>query len=131
MNDNAKAWVAALRSGEYKQGRLALHGLEPDRWCCLGVACDLYCRSERPLLGRILRQAECVPIFQWPTLVETFDGHDTGLPLVVMSWLGLRDMGGRYGSEGDSLAQLNDRGESFADIATLIESEPEGLFNGV
>jgi hypothetical protein len=32
-------WCAALRSGEYKQGR---HGLrDGDRYCCLGVACDV------------------------------------------------------------------------------------------
>lgn len=30
-------WVAALRSGEYKQGRMSLRNR--DGYCCLGVAC--------------------------------------------------------------------------------------------
>lgn len=34
-----KAWVKALRSGKYKQGRGTL--LEDNRFCCLGVACSI------------------------------------------------------------------------------------------
>ena len=33
------AWVAALRSGKYEQGRGVMR--KGDRFCCLGVACDL------------------------------------------------------------------------------------------
>lgn len=36
--------VAALESGEYKQGKLALHRQDSDgteRWCCLGVGADV------------------------------------------------------------------------------------------
>lgn len=40
----AKAWVEALRSGKYKQGKGWLRqeepGVEPT-FCCLGVLCDL------------------------------------------------------------------------------------------
>lgn len=38
-----KKWVAALRSGKYAQGQKALctPGKNFDRFCCLGVACDL------------------------------------------------------------------------------------------
>lgn len=34
-----KKWVAALRSGKYKQGQKAL--LKDDKFCCLGVACAI------------------------------------------------------------------------------------------
>jgi len=36
-------WVAALRSGEYKQGSGSLHVVNGDthEWCCVGVACDV------------------------------------------------------------------------------------------
>jgi hypothetical protein len=37
-------WVAALRSGEYQQTKSYLHLVEEDgvdRFCCLGVLCDL------------------------------------------------------------------------------------------
>jgi hypothetical protein len=41
MNPEVKArWVAALRSGEYKQGKGALR--LNNKFCCLGVLCDLY-----------------------------------------------------------------------------------------
>ena len=33
------AWVAALRSGKYKQGRSRRRG--DDHFCCLGVGCNL------------------------------------------------------------------------------------------
>lgn len=33
-------WIAALRSGDYKQGHQVLYrGGEHDTYCCLGVAC--------------------------------------------------------------------------------------------
>lgn len=37
---NVKEWIAALRSGKYKQGRLRLVD-SYDTYCCLGVACNL------------------------------------------------------------------------------------------
>ena len=40
MNPEIKAkWVAALRSGEYKQGKRYLKS--GDTYCCLGVLCDI------------------------------------------------------------------------------------------
>lgn len=38
-NVTKEEWVVALRSGEYKQGPGALH--RGDKFCCLGVLCDL------------------------------------------------------------------------------------------
>lgn len=37
--DLKEKWVAALRSGDYKQGECALRSTE-DRYCCLGVLCN-------------------------------------------------------------------------------------------
>lgn len=34
-----KLWLKALRSGEYKQGKLALR--IKNKYCCLGVLCDI------------------------------------------------------------------------------------------
>ncbi len=36
-----KKWVAALRSGEYKQGRNRLHRKVDNSFCCLGVLCEV------------------------------------------------------------------------------------------
>lgn len=36
-----EAWIAALRSGEYKKTTGTLYSKERDAFCCLGVACFL------------------------------------------------------------------------------------------
>ena len=41
MNKNAQKWVEALESGQYKQTKGYL-SKGNNRFCCLGVACDLY-----------------------------------------------------------------------------------------
>ncbi len=41
MDQEVKAkWIAALKSGKYKQGRDRLRGPK-DKFCCLGVLCDV------------------------------------------------------------------------------------------
>jgi hypothetical protein len=105
LNQNAKQWVSALRSGEFKQARGALRG--KDGYCCLGVACVVAERDGVSLEA---------------------DWDDMGYLLEnVQAWLGLRTKSGAL-FVGDSLARLNDSGQSFVEIADVIESEPEGLF---
>jgi hypothetical protein len=42
MNPELQArWVAALRSGSYKQGRGSLWRSDSNTYCCLGVLCDI------------------------------------------------------------------------------------------
>ncbi len=41
--DVKKAWLEALRSGEYKQAQGTLR--REDSYCCLGVLCDVYRKS--------------------------------------------------------------------------------------
>lgn len=50
----AAKWVAALRSGEYKQcdGQLA----SPNGYCCLGVACKAVGASDDVLDNRVSRE---------------------------------------------------------------------------
>lgn len=38
---NVKKWIAALRSGKYKQTRFLLHNTTTGGYCCLGVAADV------------------------------------------------------------------------------------------
>lgn len=41
MNEEIKTkWLEALRSGRYQQGKSVLRGPD-DRYCCLGVLCDV------------------------------------------------------------------------------------------
>jgi hypothetical protein len=35
-------WIAALRSGDYKQGKCQLYEPLSHSFCCLGVLCDLH-----------------------------------------------------------------------------------------
>lgn len=44
-----KKWIAALLSGDYKQGREALRTgtEEKSQFCCLGVLCDLVAKGKR------------------------------------------------------------------------------------
>jgi len=53
------------------------------------------------------------------------------LSVTVLHWAGLNDfLGGFINSKGTetSLAEYNDNGKSFKQIADIIESKPEGLF---
>lgn len=121
MNSNAKKWVEALRSGKYKQGKYALHRkgswFQKDRFCCLGVACDLAVKDK--VVSRS-RTANYLGKF-------SYDGSEGELPILVAQRLGLRDTIGN--NTGRSLDLLNDYDDlSFNEIADIIESEPEGLF---
>lgn len=107
MNDNAKKWVAALRSGEYMQGLRAL--VDGDCYCCLGVACKVYEKEVGPLPEE----------WRGKTLLDD--------PIkIVRDWLGLRDECGLY--ESGCLTEMNDARVPFPEIADIIESEPVGLF---
>ncbi len=116
MNENAKKWVAALRSGKYEQttGRLHLKG---DGYCCLGVACDLFAKENKIVISED----------HWTGGVDIkYNGDSQLLPTPVRNWLGLAS--GRGNFDDDCLSCRNDRGASFKEIADIIESEPEGLF---
>lgn len=117
-------WVAALRSGEYKQARKQLRSDDSSGYCCLGVLCELF----RLETGR----------GQWGL---NFSGQmsfgdeicrEAGIPTAaVRNWAGLTDANpdvvlslfdiniGTY----DSLAGGNDAGLSFLDIADVIEAQ--------
>jgi len=122
MNDNAKKWVAALRSGEYEQGFGVLTDLHSTslvrrfRHCCLGVACELALEAGVPLEVEDANG------------VRYYDDNVTFLPSSVQAWLGLCTVNGTFGESLNSLSSCNDHGRSFEAIADIIEYEPEGLF---
>jgi hypothetical protein len=106
----ARCWVAALRSGRYRQ--VGEHLRTDLGFCCLGVACDVY------RAGRWRRRSGG----EWVFLDQTAE-----LPLAVLDAYQLRSTDARFGPhlESDSLLIANDRGQSFAWIADLIERELE------
>ncbi len=102
MNDLAKKWVAALRSGEYKQTHGTLHN--DGGFCCLGVLCDIQ--------GRRWFKAEHG--------TSLFVKEDSILYESMPSNSAL-DLVGMTESEANTLASANDSGKDFEQIANLIE----------
>lgn len=101
MKPEIKAqWLAALRSGDYQQGRSLLH--YEDRFCCLGVLCDLYAKDT----GNT-----------WESNGSVCNMHrsDQLLPLQVQEWAGLKH------SDPMGLAGRNDDGATFEELAAIIE----------
>lgn len=115
MNQDIKQqWLAALRSGEYTQGRGLLRPTE-DTYCCLGVLCDLHAKAT----GEI-----------W--IDDRYFDQSEALPTIVQQWAGLSDwcpdIPLRPGQGVATLAEFNDgrsdydlRPHTFAEIADLIE----------
>jgi hypothetical protein len=140
LNENAKKWVAALRSGRFKQARggLCIDG----KYCCLGVAYRVYAEENEhvPFTEDIGYIDD--PFTGTKGVCSTFSGDsETSCILLpsVRDWLGLRTTVGKFYNPGLpwfksrnnnwSLVQENDTAKaSFRQIASLIESEPEGLF---
>jgi hypothetical protein len=103
MNQEIKAkWIYALLSGEYQQGQqfLKLHG----KFCCLGVLCDIHSKET----GN-----------EW--VEHCYFKYGSSLPEIVMSWSGLEQNIPIVNEK--SLAELNDSGSTFLEIANLIEKK--------
>lgn len=126
MNEDVKRlWVTALRSGEYVKGKGTLHLKtdDGDRWCCLGVLCDLAVKAGIE-----------VPVRHTETGTVLYAGRSSYLPPSVVAWAG-------FISGNDSphvwveselrsrtLVHLNDSHDfdggdkSFEEIADFIET---------
>lgn len=101
-----KAWVKALRSGKYAQGREALARRKPHgktQFCCLGVLCDItgVRRDRRDDYSDIL----------------TFDNEESYLPPELGKRLGIT----KY--KQMKLARMNDAGGDFNKLADYIEEK--------
>lgn len=112
-----KAWVGALRSGKYTQGRHALRETVGDKvtHCCLGVLCELAAEAN-------VVTAEEQAVDDSNVSYAVFGGDSAFLPASVMDWSGVdHPKGGWLGDECDTLTGLNDSGHTFAEIADIIE----------
>lgn len=117
QKEHRKQWVAALRSGNYQKikGRLK----RDEGFCCLGVACDI------SNIGSWYENVNGG--IQYTGTIENV--NVSLIPDEVRDWLGLQSGDGAYSAsslwrDNDSYTDI----KSFADIADIIESEPEGLF---
>ena len=145
LNKNAQAWVDALRSGDYEQGRNSLHTVEADysRHCCLGVACDLFAIAHPEVRGWEIISNVPNSFGVHRFFLDT-ERHTTVLPSKVCEWLGLTHIVNRstlssavdnanvmylQNSLPNNLVALNDGGSTFAEIADIIEANQKELFN--
>lgn len=107
-------WVAALRSGEYEQGCMALGHLPIGggriRFCCLGVACELLVAEKRA--KRFDSYVVCGS-YQYGER-----GCVTSKTLITPE---LREKIGLGQSNAARFANMNDQGSSFEEIADEIE----------
>jgi len=102
MQPEVKArWVAALRSGKYRQGKMALRQ-ETGKYCCLGV---LYEQAG----GEWGRSSFCGDV---ATITYDF----ALLPEAFLQRVSLTD------GQQHTLSKMNDDGATFAEIADYIEA---------
>ena len=107
-SDIAKGWARALRGGEYEQGKSQLRN--KDEFCCLGVLCDLFSQET----GEKWENDGCMAC-------------SFALPDEVRTWAEIHSSRGVFGNGQHCLSSMNDRGDSFADIADTIEANVEAL----
>ena len=110
-----KLWVAALRSGEYKQGegQLRVATETGTSFCCLGVLCNLHAQAH----------PEIAAMNDNP---EMYMGEADVLPAAVIKWAGVKLQSGDYviiDNHYERLSHHNDIGRTFAEIADAIESQ--------
>lgn len=116
MNPEVKVkWLAALRSGQYKQAIGAL--CRENGHCCLGVLCDIHAKETGSEWGGWMR-------IGGNSMKRSYLGGETSLlPDVVVRWAGLTSNSPAVYPDGkfDDLASVNDNGAEFPVIADLIE----------
>jgi hypothetical protein len=96
--DRVRLFVAALRSGEYEQGRGALQRALPfgeQRFCCLGVACEVAIREGVPVTVTSMMGDGHKGYIQ-------YDNTGSWLPASVQGW---------YGFDASQPYVLDDAGE--------------------
>ena len=133
MNDLYDRWITALESGTYAKGKGYLR--QTYKYCCLGVACDLYDRNSWNQVSNIFKTGTK------PTAIE--------LPAEVQHALQLKTAAGHFnvgelsselrkkikaGSTinndhwENSLVEINDTTHGFNLIIQVLKERPPSLF---
>jgi hypothetical protein len=137
-----REWVRRLRSGDYEQGQGFLS--KDDTHCCLGVLCEIavergvippprvvtasdevYPYASIPITSTLPMDIRPVKVFedsaQMPSSnVYQWAGINPGRNIIIDNSLGMfMDDGSLYARK---LAEMNDEGKSFAEIADVIEA---------
>jgi hypothetical protein len=120
----AMKWADALESGEYGQGTGSLRS-DQNEFCCLGVLCNLHAQKYKKLA-----KTQEDP--------SVYFGHSEFPPEQVWSeWAGMKSEEGTFVTrpaededdwpDTDDLANMNDGGASFSEIAKVIRKHYKEL----
>ena len=135
-------WLEALRSGKYQQGEGRLCTVETvydaadrlvldtPRFCCLGVLANelgfLETDFADPFLEVRARFEDATNAAMLPSTLDSFLGLQDYAPRALIQLAWPDDDADELAHDGVSisgvLANLNDQGKSFAEIADIIEA---------
>ena len=113
-----RKWLAALRSGKYKQGDAFLYNKDDNSYCCLGVLCEIEGANTKQMESTQLPSdigmfKELVPTASELTEAQKkLKYNNEYYAFSVM-----------YKGKMTPLAYMNDDGISFAEIADVIEKK--------
>jgi len=123
----AKAeWIAALRSGDYEKtvGSLRIG----DGFCCLGVASDLFIKKNKAYEWEPTEDREIIDKGRGARILCNGRPSTSGTPAYLLSFVQVWLCGCLHKGKTDReeewqscLAQLNDSGVNFNQIADVIE----------
>jgi hypothetical protein len=105
MNTEIKEkWIEALKSGEYSQAQNTLR--DGNCFCCLGVLCDVIDKTKWKPDRYPLEESKCPMLYEGVEIIP---------PRTVIDKAGLKI------EQCQILAEMNDGGSSFTEIADYIE----------
>jgi hypothetical protein len=128
--ENIAKWVAALRSGNFKQGHGYLCSYKETetgrdyRYCCLGVACQLLAEEDNTFAATVIPKQ--VKEEEGGYYTQLFGAQRAlgRLPVEVTDWLGIDSVYGNPKFMGLHAIHMNDDHRlSFNEIADRIEQE--------
>ena len=126
-------WAKDLESGDYPQGRGFLR--TDGGFCCLGVLCEQAVRAgvisrfgldENPYTAEPAEDVSDGSASVYGTSLESPENSMAYLPLKLIRWADLNYADPHVICETDeetTLAELNDRGTSFGEIARLVREQ--------
>ena len=106
-------WLTDLRSGSYKQGQNFLRSIK-NEYCCLGILCETLSLQWHIEPGFDDYPCEPTEYFVYDSTPGDF-GHSDFIPPGIASSIGLPSQIGKH------LAEMNDNGDTFHQIANWIE----------
>ena len=123
VNEEIKRrWIAKLESGGYAQTANKL--ADDSGYCCLGVLCEVAV-EDGVVFKTIPGDGER---FWYTSKLDSGDSEGAVLPEAVVKWAGLKDTNPDVSyidadgvEDNATLAELNDNGHTFLEIAQLVE----------